>query len=337
MTVDLRSDTFTLPSDEMRKAIYQAEVGDDVYGEDPSVNALEEKGRELSGKEDCLFVSSGCMGNLIALALQAGRGAEVLCAKESHIVCHEIGAISSIGLSQPTVVPSTPEGLIIPSALPSFKRGYSYDMSDRKLVEVENTTSGIVYPLESVKEIYAFARENGMKVHTDGARIFNAVVETGIPLSVWAEYTDSLTFCLSKGLGAPMGSLLCGTKSFIEEARRMRKLLGGGMRQIGFMAAAGLYALENNVERLKEDHRHAKELKEALEETGWAKIERYGTSMVFFSVNKAGGNQAFIDYCRAKGILFAEDAGFCRMVANLNVNDEMTEYTAKTIKEYSYV
>ena len=147
--IDLRSDTFTLPSRGMRDAIYNAEVGDDVYREDPTVRRLEEKGCELSGKEDCLFVSSGCMGNLIAISIQAGRGAEVLCAPQSHIVCHEIGALSSIGLTQPMTVASTADGLIIPSQLQAFRRGYAYDMADRPLIEVENTTSGIVYPIHA--------------------------------------------------------------------------------------------------------------------------------------------------------------------------------------------
>ena len=331
--IDLRSDTFTLPSQAMRDAIYKAEVGDDVYGEDPTVRRLEEKGCELTGKEACLFVSSGCMGNLIAISIQAGRGAEVLCAAQSHIVCHEIGALSSIGLTQPMIVPGTGEGLIIPSGLDSFIREYAYDMADRPLIEVENTTSGIVYPLESVKSIHAFAKKNGMNVHTDGARIFNAVVQTGIPLSKWAQYTDSITFCLSKGLGAPMGSLLCGSASFIEKARRMRKLLGGGMRQIGFMAAAGLEALENNVERRADDHENARMIKEALEETDWAEIERYGTNMVFFSVHGAD-NASLISYFRSKGILALEDAGYIRIVTSLNVDRKQAEEVVKAIKEF---
>lgn len=334
MAIDLRSDTFTLPSQGMRDAIAKAPVGDDVYGEDPSVRKLEELACALTGMEASLFVSSGCMGNLIGIALQAGRGCEVLCAKESHIVCHEIGALASLGATQPTTVPSTAEGLIIPSALASFKRAYSYDMADRSLIEVENTTSGLVYPLEDVKAIWDFAKDNGMAVHTDGARIFNAVVETGIPLSTWAKYTDTLTFCLSKGLGAPMGSMLCGSAAFIERARRMRKLLGGGMRQIGFMAAAGIYALEHNVERLADDHSRALRVRQALEESGWARITRFGTSMVFFTPADGRTNQDVIGFFKKRDILFAEDAGFCRMVFSLNVDDRMTDEVVKAIKEF---
>lgn len=333
MTIDLRSDTFTMPTQGMRDAIYTAQVGDDVYGEDPTVNRLQEMGCKLTGKPACLYVSSGCMGNLIAIALQCGRGCEVLCTRESHIVCHEIGALSSIGLSQPTIVPSTPEGLMLTDGLDAFKRSYSYDMADRTLVEVENTTSGIVYPIEKVRTIHGWAKANGMNVHTDGARIFNAVVETGIPLTEWARYTDTITFCLSKGLGAPMGSLLCGSNEFIEKAKRLRKLLGGGMRQIGFMAAAGIYALENNVDRLKQDHEHAAAIRAALEETSWAKIERFGTNMVFFSCHGTT-NQDVIGYFRKHDILFAEDAGFCRMVTSINVDDEMTDMAVRTIRGY---
>ena len=333
MRVDLRSDTFTLPTQGMRDAIYTAEVGDDVYGEDPTVNRLEETAAALSGKEEALFVSSGCMGNLIAIALQAGRGTEVLCAGESHIVCHEIGALSSLGQTQPTIVESTKDGLIIPQALEKYRRSRSYDMADRALVEVENTTSGVIYPLEDLERIHSFAKDNGMKVHMDGARIFNAVVETGIPLDRWASCCDTVTFCLSKGLGAPMGSLLCGTKEFIGRARRMRKLLGGGMRQIGFMAAAGLYALENNVDRLAEDHAHALRIRRALEETGWARIERFGTNMVFFSTSGIGEDEVVRRFAQ-KGIIFAVDAGMCRMVTSINVDDAMTDYVVNEIRSF---
>lgn len=333
MRVDLRSDTFTLPSEGMRKAIANAEVGDDVYGEDPTVNRLQDMGRELSGKEACLFVSSGCMGNLLGIALQGGIGTEVLCAKESHIVCHEIGALSSLGNTQPTVVPSTPEGLIIPSSLPSFFRQKSYDMADRILVEIENTTSGLIYPLEDVDAITSMAHSAGARVHLDGARIFNAVVETGIPLSRWAEGADTVTFCLSKGLGAPMGSLLCGSAELIERAKRMRKLLGGGMRQIGFMAAAGIYALEHNIERLREDHEHARAIRDALEKTSWARIGRYGTNMVFFSTEGIDEEEVVRKFA-SMGIIFALDAGYCRMVTSLNVDDEMCSYVVKMIEEF---
>lgn len=333
--IDLRSDTFTLPSQGMREAIYKAEVGDDVYAEDPTVRKLEERGRQLSGKEACLFVSSGCMGNLIAIMLQAGRGTEVLCAAESHIVCHEIGALSSLAQTQPTVVPSTPEGLIIPQALDAFSRKPSYDMADRTLIEIENTTSGVIYPLETVKEIASFAHRNGMRVHMDGARIFNAVVETGIPLSVWAEQADTITFCLSKGLGAPAGSLLCGSRDFIEKAKRIRKLLGGGMRQTGFLAAAGLYALDHNIERLKEDHEHASRIAQALEQTDWAEIRRQGTNMVFFAV-RDGLEEKVVEHFRQEGILFAIDAGCCRMVTSLNVDEAMTDTVVRKIREVDF-
>lgn len=329
--IDLRSDTFTLPSQGMREAIYKAEVGDDVYREDPTVRALEERGAEISGKEESLFVSSGCMGNLIAIMLQAGRGKEVLCARESHIVCHEIGALSSLALTQPTIVESM-DGIICPEALESFARPYSYDMADRSLVEVENTTSGLVYPPETLDAVTSFAKRNGMRVHMDGARIFNAYVATGIPVSRWARDCDSITFCLSKGLGAPAGSLLCGSADFIREARRVRKLLGGGMRQTGFLAAAGLYALDHNIERLEEDHEHASAIRQALEETDWAKVERYGTNMIFFST--AVSHEKVLAYFRSKNILFAPDAGMLRMVTSLNVDSQMTDCVIKAIKEF---
>lgn len=329
---DLRSDTFTLPTEEMRKAIWQAEVGDDVYGEDPTVNRLEEMGAEISGKEASLFVSSGCMGNLIAIALQAGRGTEVLCAAESHIVCHEIGALASLAATQPTVVPSDKDGRIIPGGLESYSRARSYDMADRALLEIENTTSGVPYDLAAVDQMTAWAKENNMLVHMDGARIFNAQVATGIPVSRWARDCDSITFCLSKGLGAPMGSLLCGSRDFILHARRMRKLLGGGMRQIGFMAAAGIWALENNVERLAEDHANADLIAKAVEDAGWATIERKGTNMVFFRPKKATAAEV-VAHMREKGVLVLEEAGMVRAVTSINVTRTLAEKAAAAIKE----
>ena len=327
--IDLRSDTFTLPSRGMRDAIYNAEVGDDVYREDPTVRRLEEKGCELSGKEDCLFVSSGCMGNLIAISIQAGRGAEVLCAPQSHIVCHEIGALSSIGLTQPMTVASTADGLIIPSQLQAFRRGYAYDMADRPLIEVENTTSGIVYPLESVKSIHAFAKENGMNVHTDGARIFNASVETGVSVKEYAATADDITFCLSKGLGAPALSVLSSDSDFIEQAKRCKKILGGGMRQTGILAAAGIYALEHNVERLRKDHEHRAMISKVLEGSPWADVKVSATNMIFFT--SPYDIQRIIDAMAKRGIMMLGDGGMGRIVLSLNISDEDAEEVARLI------
>ena len=234
--IDLRSDTFTKPTEAMRKAMYEAEVGDDVYGEDPTMNRLRDMGIEITGKEDALIVSSGCMGNLIPHMIKGGRGKEVLCAASSHIVCHEIGAIVSLSGTLPVIVPSD-NGIMRNDDVEKNIHGYAYDMSETSMIEVENTTSGLIYPESTLKDIKKIAENHDLWVHMDGARIFNASVETGIPVKAYASYSDDITFCLSKGLGCPAFSILASTKDFIKEAKRCRKILGGGMRQVGILEA----------------------------------------------------------------------------------------------------
>lgn len=329
---DLRSDTITLQTPEMRKAMYLSEVGDDVYGEDKTVNRLEAMARELTGKEESLFVSSGCMGNLLSLMIYGGRGNEVLCANESHIIQHEIGAVSGIANTIPIIVPSV-NGIIDETKLEQYIRPYSYDMGKSAMIEVENTTSGLIYPLEKMKSIKEIAEKHNMKVHLDGARIFNAVVETGIPLNTWAKYCDDITFCLSKGLGCPVGSILSGDKEFIHQARRYRKMLGGGMRQIGYLAAAGIYALENHVERLKDDHENCKIIKEAVEATSWARVLTYGTNILFFTSDCYDINK-IVKKFNSDGILVLSEGGACRVVTNIGISKADAEEVAKYIKNF---
>ncbi len=327
---DFRSDTFTQPTEAMRKAMYSAETGDDVYGEDPTANRLERMAEEITGKEESLIVSSGCMGNLIPLMIKGGRGKEVLCAPESHIVRHEIGAVASLSGTLPVLVPSD-KGILNSADVEKHVHGYAYDMSETAMIETENTTSGLIYPIENLRAIKDVAERHNLWVHMDGARIFNASVETGIPVSTYAETADDITFCLSKGLGCPAFSVLSSTHEFIREAKRIRKLLGGGMRQIGILAAAGIYALEHNIERLKEDHEHRMAISEALRKTGWADVRISETNMIFFTSEypMAGIIRAF----REKGVLFLEDGGMGRIVTSLNVTDEDTEETVKIIEE----
>jgi Threonine aldolase len=321
--IDLRSDTITKPTPAMRKAMAEAEVGDDVYREDPTVNRLEKMGAELTGKEESLFVASGCMGNLLSLMIEGGRGKEVLTSASSHIVQHEIGAVSAIANTLPVIVPSK-EGIIIPSELKRFIKGECYDMSNPSMIEVENTTGGLIYPLETMKEIFSIAKENNLKVHLDGARIFNAVVETGIPLSSYAKECTDITFCLSKGLGAPAGSLLSGDRDFIHRARTYRKMLGSGMRQIGILAAAGIYALEHNVERLREDHEHAAAIRDALTASTWAKVKTAGTNIIFFEPTEERIEDVVEDF-QKNGFLILNEGGEGRIVTNLGVSDEDTD------------
>ena len=327
---DLRSDTFTLPTEEMRKAMYNAEVGDDVYGEDPTVNKLQDMGAELTGKESALLISSGCMGNLIPLMLKGGRGKEVICAKESHIAQHEIGAVCSLAATLPVYADSK-FGILDPKSVKSKIHGGAYDGSDSAIIEVENTTSGLIYPLETMKEIKKIAEDHNLWVHLDGARIFNAQVASGISVKEYAACADDITFCLSKGLGTPAFSLLCGDKEFIEAAKRCKKLLGGGQRQVGILAAAGIYALENNVERLAIDHANREKISTALSESGWADVVISSTNMIFFKASYPMNK--VIAAMRKKDILMLQDAGMGRIVTSLNISEKDTDAIVKAIRE----
>ena len=269
--IDLRSDTITKPSQAMREAMARAEVGDDVYGEDPTINRLEAMASERTGKEAALFISSGSMGNLIPLFINGGRGNEVITHRDSHIMSHEVGSVAAIAGVLPQCV-DTPRGLLTAQAVRPLLRERSYMMSRTTMIEVENTFGGICYPLEQLQEIKTLGDTEGLAVHMDGARFWNAVIATRVDPVVLASTSDTLTFCLSKGLGAPVGSLLLGSREFIEQARHIRKMLGGGMRQAGILAAAGIYALEHNIERLAEDHERAQRIAQALKHTQWADI-----------------------------------------------------------------
>ena len=327
---DFRSDTFTQPTEAMRKAMYEAETGDDVYGEDPTAQRLQRMAEEITGKEESLIVSSGCMGNLIPHMIKGGRGKEVLCAPESHIVRHEIGAVVSLSGTLPVLVPSD-NGIMKKEDVENNIHGYAYDMSETSMIETENTTSGLVYPMENLKGIKELAEEHGLWVHMDGARIFNASVETGISVREYASTADDITFCLSKGLGCPAFSVLSSSHDFIKEAKRCRKILGGGMRQIGILAAAGIFALKNNVGRLKEDHEHRVSISKALDETSWAEVKISATNMIFFTSRYPIAN--IIAAFRKKDVLFLEDGGMGRIVTSINNTDEDTDEMVKIIKE----
>ncbi len=326
---DLRSDTFTKPTEAMRKAMYSAEVGDDVYGEDPTVERLQRMAEEITGKERSLVVSSGCMGNLIPLMIKGGKGMEVLTSGYSHIVNHEIGAVSSLGGTLPVIIPSD-HGIMKADEIAKHIHGYAYDMSESAIIETENTTSGIVYPIDELRSIRKLADSNNLWVHMDGARIFNASVESGISVREYAETASDITFCLSKGLGCPAFSILSGDKDFIEKAKRLRKLLGGGMRQIGILAAAGIYALENNVARLKDDHEHRAAISEALARTSWADIEISATNMIFFRSDY--NMDSIVAAFRRKGVLFLKEGDMGRIVLSLNISDEDTKEIVKIIE-----
>lgn len=254
--VDLRSDTLTKPTAEMRKAMYEAEVGDDVYDEDPTVKELQKRAAELLGKEDALFVSSGTMGNLIAVINHCDvRGSEVYCGNESHVFLHEQGGSAQIAGATLCLLPNNADGTFDLKSLVSAIRTDRIHEPISKLIIVENTINGKVVPQSWIKELMMIAKKHNLKMHLDGARLWNASVASKISAKELVAPFDSVTFCLSKGLGAPVGSVLCGSKSFIADARRRRKVLGGAMRQVGVIAAAGLVALEQTVPRLVHDHK----------------------------------------------------------------------------------
>lgn len=290
MLIDLRSDTVTHPTQAMREAMYRAEVGDDVYGEDPTINRLEEMAAERVGKEAALFVPSGTMGNAIAVLTHAGRGQAVMVGDESHIYHYEAGGPSTLGGSPMWVVPNNADGTL---DLEKVQAGIA-DESDEHvaataLLCLENTHNrcgGKVLTVEQMQAAANVAHAHGVAVHVDGARIFNAAIALGVPLRELVQSVDSVMFCLSKGLSAPVGSMLVGNKEFIRRARRTRKLLGGGMRQAGIVAAAGIVALEQMVERLAEDHEHCKQLAHGLADYPQIDIdaEHVATNIVIFSL-----------------------------------------------------
>jgi threonine aldolase len=265
--IDLRSDTVTLPTPAMREAMYRAELGDDVFGEDPTVNRLQEMGAERMGKQAALFVASGTMANLVALLAHCRRGDEVILGDVSHTFLYEAGGSAVLGGIHPRTIPNLPDGSLDPAAVEGAIRADDVHFPRSHLVCLENTHNrcgGAVLTPPQIKAVADVAHRHGMVVHLDGARIFNAAVALKIDARELTREVDSVAFCLSKGLSAPVGSLLCGTSDFIREARRWRKIVGGGMRQAGVLAAAGIVALEQMVDRLADDHANARRLAEGL-------------------------------------------------------------------------
>jgi threonine aldolase len=304
--IDLRSDTVTRPNEEMRCAMAAAEVGDDVFGEDPTVRQLEEEGAAAVGMEAALFVPSGTMGNQIALHLHGRPGGEVICDAACHIVNYEIGGMAALSGLLPRALQS-PQGILDPAAV---EAAIAPDVSYRArtvLIEVENThnmAGGTLYDRPRLEAILEVARRHHLPVHFDGARVFNAAVALETTVATLAAGFDTLMFSLSKGLGAPVGSLICGSQAFAHEARRVRKMFGGGMRQVGVLAAAGLIALRKGPARLAEDHENAARLALALSELPGIELDpaTVRTNIVIFRLT-SGGAMAFLEKLREKGVL----------------------------------
>jgi threonine aldolase len=297
--IDLRSDTVTMPTDEMRKAMAAAPVGDDVYEDDPTIKRLEELAARMAGKEAALFVPSGTMGNQLAIMSHTSYGDEIIVGANSHIVVHEVGAAARLsGVSYAIV--DNPDDRIYAKDIIRKIRTDDIHHPRTGLVCLENAlANGTVVPLNIMKEAYETAKANGLPVHTDGARLFNAATALGVDASEVARYTDSIMFCLSKGLCAPVGSMLAGSGEFINRARKHRKLLGGGMRQAGILAAAGIIALEEMTKRLSSDHENAKYMMERLMEIPEISLkpENVQIDMVYFGIKKEDFDAAaFTEY-----------------------------------------
>lgn len=284
--VDLRSDTVTRPTEAMRAAMLAAEVGDDVYGDDPSVNRLQERVATLAGKEAALFMPSGTQSNLAALMAHCARGDEYLVGQIAHTYKYEAGGAAVLGSIQPQPLENDPDGTIPLAKLKAAVKPHDDHFARTRLVSLENTIHGRVLPAAYVDEVAAFARDAGLSFHLDGARAFNAAVASGVPLATVCAPFDTVSLCMSKGLGAPVGSVLCGPAAFIAAAHRWRKMLGGGLRQAGVLAAACEHALDHHVERLAEDHANAARLADGLRSIAGLKVDGPHTNMVFVEVPK---------------------------------------------------
>ncbi|MBL7128639.1 MAG: low-specificity L-threonine aldolase [Ignavibacteria bacterium] len=306
--IDIRSDTVTKPSKQMLEAMMNSPLGDDVFGEDVTVNKLQEKCALISGKEKSLFVPSGCMANQLAIKSHTNPGDEVICEAESHIFNYETAAPSVISNVQIVTVPGD-NGVLDVDMIKKYVRTSEYYFPKTRLICLENThnrAGGVIQPIGKIKEISEFAREMKLNLHLDGARIFNAYVETGITVMEYASYFDSISFCFSKGLGCPIGSILCGGEEFIDTAHKWRKILGGGMRQAGVLAGAALYALDNNIERLKEDNDKADYFAKEISKINGVKVdlETVHTNIVIFSTDKIK-KKDLIERLKVKGVLIS--------------------------------
>ncbi|MCB1518443.1 MAG: low-specificity L-threonine aldolase [Hyphomicrobiaceae bacterium] len=327
---DFRSDTVTKPNDGMRRAMADAEVGDDVYGDDPTVNRLEATLADMLGHEAALFLPSGTQSNLAALMSHCGRGDEYIAGMEAHCYVNEAGGAAVLGSIQPQPLPNEVDGTISLSAIAGAIKPDDIHFARTRLLALENTIGGKVLPSGYVGEAVALARRFGLGTHLDGARLFNAAIAGGQDAREIARNFDTISVCLSKGLGAPAGSVLVGHEDLVDKARRIRKMLGGGMRQVGILAAAGLYALENNIDRLAEDHEHAKMLGEGLARYPQLKVEPVQTNMVFVTVVE-GDPQSFEDHLRENGIGVHSRYGHQRWVTHLDVGPEDVEKALEVV------
>ncbi|MEP1740186.1 MAG: low-specificity L-threonine aldolase [Kangiellaceae bacterium] len=330
--IDLRSDTVTQPSEAMRKAMSIAEVGDDVYGDDPTVNRLQQLAAEFSGQESALFVSSGVQSNLIGLLCHCQRGDEYIVGQQAHTYKYEGGGAAVLGSIQPQPIEFSEDGSLDLDKVASVIKEKDVHFARTRLLCLENTTFGKVVPQSYIEQAIEFSHQKSLSIHLDGARICNAAVSQNRSVKEIAENFDSVSICLSKGLGAPIGSVLCGPKEFIEEAKHWRKMLGGGMRQAGIIAAAGLYALTHNVERLAEDHENAKALASGLSSIDELQVTQVNTNILWLEVQPQDVT-TLADYLADNGV----NASFgekMRLVTHLGISRQDVKKVIDIFKQF---
>jgi threonine aldolase len=337
--IDLRSDTVTKPTPPMRKAMAEAEVGDDVFGEDPTVNALQEKVAQLLGKETAIFVPSGTMANQLAIKSHTQPGDEVIIEATSHPYNFEGGAGAALSGVQFYCLKGL-RGILDASQIEEAIRSEDHHFPVTRLICLENTHNrggGSIYPIEKIAEIYRLAKSKGLLIHLDGARLWNASVATGIKPHEYAQWADSVSVCLSKGLGAPIGSIVAGSKTFIDRVHRFRKMFGGGMRQVGIIAAAGIYALDHHIERLGEDHQNAKWLALGLKELEGVSIdpEQVETNIIIFNIANTGMTAPQMAEAMKRNGVLIHPIGKTqiRLVTHLDVSSEDIEKALKAFEK----
>ena len=338
--IDLRSDTMTQPTDSMRRAMAEAKVGDDVFGEDPTVNRLEEMAAERLGKEAALFVTSGTMGNLVSQLAHCGRGDEIILGDQAHTFFFEQGGSAAVGSIHPRTVPNQPDGKLALEDIEIAIRGDNVHFPRSRLILLENThnlCNGCPLEIDYMKAVGEIARRHKLKIHVDGARFFNAAIALGVEPKDLAAEADSVSFCLSKGLAAPVGSMVCGTQDFINEARRARKVLGGGMRQAGILAAAGIVSLNEMVDRLADDHANAKTLAVGLAEIPGLSIDpdQIHTNIIFFEVTYADMTpKQFVERIEAQGVrMLPVGAQKVRAVTHYHITSADIDQALKVISK----
>ncbi|MBN3965845.1 low-specificity L-threonine aldolase [Pseudomonas gregormendelii] len=329
--IDLRSDTVTQPTAAMLEAMTRAATGDDVYGEDPTVNQLEAELARRLGFAAALFVPTGTMSNLLGLLAHCERGDEYIVGQQAHTYKYEGGGAAVLGSIQPQPLEVQADGSLDLADVAAAIKPDDFHFARTRLLALENTMQGKVLPLEYLARARAFTREHGLALHLDGARLYNAAVKLGVDAQEITRHFDSVSVCLSKGLGAPVGSVLCGSVELIGKARRLRKMVGGGMRQAGLLAAAGLYALDNNVQRLADDHANAQWLADGLVKAGYA-VEPVQTNMVYVQMGDRA--EAFKAFAAERGIRLSA-AGRLRMVTHMDVDRAGIEQVIAAFVEFS--